>query len=163
MPQLFAPVSWPASCGTDDAGVACELATLSSVVPSSSDSLFFLAAGLELLGTGVPARFLGRGVGVLDRPGGRPLLLGVAAGTGSESSSRSGASAPFSGTLVVVVRSRRRTADAGPGDANSRRRPGSSAPDWSASTVTRILWGETSSPTSSWNVCLLGEAVAETS
>ena len=98
---------------------------------------------------GVPG-FLGVGfLGVPDLRG-RPRRLGVAA---------SSSVIPRRGTTVVVtVSSLRRGVLRGVGDWKRRRLTfGSRSPESSASTVTRILCGAMSFPTSSSNVCFLGE------
>ncbi len=140
-----------------DPGGACEPATLSSDAASSSGAFPRLRFAVWCMG--VPARFLGRGVGVPGRPGGRPRLFGVDAPTTPASSS---SVMPFSGTVIVVVFSRRRIEDLGVADVK-RRRLTSSILDFSVSTVTRIFCGESPSPTSSSKVRFRGELLGRAS
>jgi len=100
--------------------------------------LFFNA-----LGMGVPFVFRGR-------PRRRGVAMGSAAGSSSMDS--------FSGTIVVVAAWPRRVLGNGLLDGKSLRRVPLVVSPSSVSTVTNSLWGDWLSPTSSSNVCFLGEA-----
>src|SRR3954471_5953529 len=83
---------------------------------------------------------------------GLPLpLLGVTAVSSSESDN------PLTGTVVVVVRSLRRFTGRRIGDVRSTCLCPFSVSEFPASTVTLIFWGESWFPTSSSNVCFVGE------
>ena len=160
-----------ASTVTSDAGslpVAVRLAldglgvgwVLASEGASSVRAAFFLGRpGVPFL-AGVPVRFFeaapGSGVGAYFL--GRPLFFGVADAIAEIPSSSLGSRR---GIVVVVVRAVRWVGVfLGLGDVNRRRRTALDCCCCSDSTVTKSFCGDLLSPTSSANVCRLGETLA---
>ena len=140
-------------------GVASGSGTLISEV-RSSDSLIFDRRGRPgVLRIGA-AFFFAAVAGVPADFGGLPRRFGVGA-TELDGASLSSSVRPFSGTTVVVVFSLRRITLFGVGDWNSFRFTVLCDCLSSASTVTRIFWGDRSSPTSRANVCFRGDGLTE--
>jgi hypothetical protein len=108
------------------------------------------------------ALFLEVAAGVPDF-GGLPLRFGVGA-TELDATPLSSSVRPFSGTVVVVVFSLRRTTLLGVGDWNSFRLTLLLCASLSsASTVTMIFCGDLSFPTSKAKVCFRGEGLTDDS